>query len=87
MTISLIFGTLGILAGTLVITILGNIGIPAAEGSMLQMIAGGNTINPGLSLWTISFSFIFMLVVGILSSIYPVFYAMKIQPVEAMRQD
>jgi len=87
MTISLIFGTLGIVAGALVITILGNVGIPAAEGSMLQMIAGGNSINPGLSQWTILFSFIFMLVVGILSSIYPVFYAMKIQPVEAMRQD
>jgi ABC-type lipoprotein release transport system permease subunit len=87
MTISVIFGSLGILAGALVITILGNVGIPAAEGSMLQMIAGGNTINPGLSPWTIIFSFIFMLVVGILSSIYPVFYAMKIQPVEAMRQD
>lgn len=87
MTISLIFGTLGLVAGSIVISILGNMGIPAAEGSMLQMIAGGNTIHPGLSLWTISFSFIFMLVVGILSSIYPVFYAMKIQPVEAMRQD
>jgi len=87
MTISVIFGSLGILAGALVINILGKVGIPAAEGSMLQMIAGGNIINPGLSSWTIIFSFIFMLVVGILSSIYPVFYAMKIQPVEAMRQD
>ena len=87
MTISLIFGTLGMLAGALVISILGKVGIPATEGSLLQMIAGGNSINPGLSAWTISFSFIFMLVVGIFSSIYPVLFAMKIQPVEAMRQD
>lgn len=87
MTISIIFGTIGIIAGSLLITILGNIGIPAAEGSFLQMIAGGNSINPSLSAWTIGFSLIFMLVVGFLSSLYPVFYAMKIQPVEAMRED
>ncbi len=87
MTISLIFGTIGMIVGSLVITILGNIGIPAADGSFLQMIAGGNSINPSLSAWTIGFSFIFMLVVGVLSSLYPVFYAMKIQPVEAMREE
>jgi ABC-type lipoprotein release transport system permease subunit len=87
MTISLIFGILGMIAGAIVITILGKIGIPAEEGSLLQMIAGGNSINPGLSAWTIGFSFIFMFIVGILSSLYPVFFAMKIQPYEAMRQD
>jgi len=87
MTISLIFGSIGMIAGTVVISILGNIGIPAAEGSFLQMIAGGNSINPTLSSWTIGFSLIFMLVVGFLSSLYPVFYAMKIQPVEAMREE
>ncbi|MGL1891848.1 MAG: FtsX-like permease family protein [Spirochaetaceae bacterium] len=87
MTISLIFGTLGMIVGSLVITILGNIGIPAADGSFLQMIAGGNSINPSLSAWTIGFSLLFMFVVGVLSSLYPVFYAMKIQPVEAMREE
>ena len=87
MTISLIFGTLGMLAGAFVITILGRMGIPAPDGSILQMIAGGNSIHPELSTWTISFSFFFMLFVGIFSSLYPVIYAMKIQPVEAMRQE
>lgn len=86
MAISLIFGLLGMVAGSVVIALLGKGGIPATEGSMLQMIAGGNMIYPGLSSWTIAFSFVFMLIVGLLSSLYPVIFAMKIQPVEAMRE-
>lgn len=83
--ISFLFGTIGFLAGWLVIAILGGQGIPAPDGSMLQMIAGGNHIYPKLSLWTIGFSTVFMLVVGLVSCIYPLNLAMKIQPVEAMR--
>lgn len=85
MAISFIFGVLGMAAGAFVIILLGRAGIPATEGSMLQMIAGGNTIYPALSPWTVGSSLLFMAVVGLLSSLYPVFFAMKIQPVEAMR--
>lgn len=87
MTISFIFGMLGLLAGALAIGILGWKGIPATEGSMMQLIAGGNTLYPALSPWIAGFSVIFMLLVGLLSSIYPVLHALKISPVEAMRQD
>jgi ABC-type lipoprotein release transport system permease subunit len=87
LVISLIFGLSGMIAGSLVITLIGSAGIPAAEGTMLQMIAGGNTLYPALSGWALGAGFLFMILTALLSILYPVGFALQIQPVEAMREE
>ena len=87
MTISLIFGVIGIIAGALVLKLMGSAGITAPEGSVLQAMFGSSTIRPDLSLWTVGYSFLFICIIGILSSLYPVHFALKIKPVEAMGEE
>lgn len=84
MSISLVFGTIGLILGVGVIAIAHKAGIPASN-IIVQQLFGGRVLNPVLSPGSIISSYLIMLGIGFLSSLYPVRVALKIQPVEAMQ--
>jgi len=83
--ISGIFGLAGIVLGTIVLGILNGVGIEASN-MFLQVIFGGETLRPVISLQALITAFAVVAGIGIISSLYPVRVALKIQPVQAMRR-
>lgn len=84
MSISLVFGTIGLLAGALVIFLVNKAGIPT-ENVIVEMIFGGDVFRPVFDPMSPVVSYIVMVGIGLISSWYPVRVALKIQPVEAMQ--
>ena len=81
--ISLFFGGLGILLGSLTIGIVGAVKIET-ENLILQMLAGGPIIKPIISTASIIVSLLGMLAAGIGASLYPAMLALRIEPRQAM---
>lgn len=84
MSISLVFGTIGLLLGLLIIWILNMVGI-TAPNPFFEVLFGGSTLRPILDSGAILSSYLIMLGIGLISSWYPVRVALKIQPLEAMQ--
>ncbi|MGI6081728.1 MAG: ABC transporter permease [Limnochordia bacterium] len=82
--ISGLFGTIGVVAGFVVLFVLNLIGIPATN-IFLQIIFGGEVLRPVLSLSSVVMSLVTVTVIGVVASLYPVSIALKIQPVKAMQ--
>ncbi|MBN1686558.1 MAG: ABC transporter permease [Spirochaetales bacterium] len=81
--ISLFFGGLGILLGSLTIGIVGAARIET-QSLILQMLAGGSVIRPVISAGSIIVSLIGMLAAGVIASVYPAQLALRIEPRQAM---
>jgi putative ABC transport system permease protein len=81
--ISLFFGGLGILLGSLTIGIVGAAKIET-QNLILQMLAGGPIIKPIISTASIVVSLLGMLAAGIVASLYPALLALRIEPRQAM---
>ncbi len=81
--ISVIFGVLGILTGCLIILMLNLTGI-AAPNIFFEILFGGKILYPQISLNIITQAMGIILGISILSSIYPVIIALRIEPVKAM---
>ena len=81
--ISIFFGGLGILLGSLTIGIVRAAGIET-QSLILQMLAGGAVIKPIISAGSIIVSLIGMLAAGIIASLYPAQLALRIEPRQAM---
>jgi ABC-type lipoprotein release transport system permease subunit len=84
MSISLVFGTIGMLLGVTVIWIVNTVGIDAPN-EIFELLFGGSVLRPALNFNSILFAYLVMAGIGFLSSLYPVSIAMKIQPVQAMQ--
>ncbi|NLM26371.1 MAG: ABC transporter permease [Firmicutes bacterium] len=82
--ISGVFGGIGIIAGSLILLVLNITGIKAPN-LFFEIIFGGPVLKPGLSLESVVMSFIIVLVVGVVSSLYPTSIVMKTEPVKAMQ--
>jgi putative ABC transport system permease protein len=85
--VSVLFGFLGLVIGTGIIFLLQLVGIPAEAISFLGTLTTSNVLYPSLSFWTILYSLLFIGIVGILSSLYPVYYAVKISPIKALQEE
>ncbi|TFG60598.1 MAG: ABC transporter permease [Spirochaetales bacterium] len=83
--ISVVFGLIGIVAGSIAVSVLGAIGLKAGN-MFLQVLFGGPVLRPGISPASIVLSIAVVVAVGIISSLYPVSVALRIQPVKAMNQ-
>ncbi len=81
--ISGVFGIIGIITGSLIILVLNLTGI-AAPNIFFEILFGGKILYPQISLNIISNAMAIILGISILSSIYPVIIALRIQPVKAM---
>ncbi|MGI9256046.1 MAG: ABC transporter permease, partial [Salinispira sp.] len=83
-SISLIFGSVGLILGFLIVALLNAVGIPAPN-LFIQSLFGGEVLRPVFSITTVFIGYAVMLGIGFISSLYPVRVALKIQPLEAMQ--
>ena len=84
MSISLVFGTIGLLLGLLLILICNLVGI-RAPNLIIEDFFGEEILRPVLTFGTVFISYLVILGIGFISCLYPVRVALKIQPVEAMQ--
>ncbi|MEO8901711.1 MAG: FtsX-like permease family protein [Polyangiaceae bacterium] len=84
--VGLVFGTLGTLFGAGVIALLGKVGIPAGN-DVLMFFFSGPRLYPVLSSHNLLAALVIVLVVSIVSSVYPAWIAMRISPREAMQSE
>lgn len=82
--ISGIFGVAGLMVGSLILFVLNNTGIKAPN-MFFEIIFGGPILKPSLSLSSVVMSFVVVMIVGVVSSLYPTSIVMKTEPVKAMQ--
>jgi putative ABC transport system permease protein len=83
LSVTAIFGALGIALGAAVVTALGAAGIKA-DGEFLAVIYGGKVLRPAISAGPLVVSVVLILVMGLVSWIYPVALALKVTPLKAI---
>lgn len=80
-----IFGLIGIILGLIVIMILSATGIEAPN-VFFEVLFGGKVLHPRPSLGSILTSLVVVVVIGVVSSLYPVSIALKTKPAQAMQE-
>jgi ABC-type lipoprotein release transport system permease subunit len=80
------FGGLGILIGIIVIKIIPLLKI-SSDNDLIQLIYGGDTFMPHLSMGDISITVLQLLLVTLITIIYPVKIARSITPLDAISRD
>ncbi len=85
LTITLLFGLVGIVAGGLTVGLLNLLGLPA-NNLFLQILFGGSVLRPILSGGALVFSVVAVAVVGVVASLYPTSVALGVSPVQAMQK-
>ena len=83
LAISLLAGALGVLAGTTIIEIVNAMHISVSNNLLISML-GQATLRFPLSPQVALAGFLLAVILGVLSSLYPVRLALKIQPIEAL---
>lgn len=86
LTISVTFGLIGIVGGLTVIGILSLIGFEATNG-FLQVLFAGPELHPIVTLHNIGYTFLGVIVLGIIASLYPLGVALRVQPIKAMQTE
>lgn len=81
--ITLVFGLIGLAAGSLIILALNRVGIPT-DNDALKFLGGGGIIRPTVTSAPIAFSLVFMGIIAAFSWMYPVFIALKVSPLKAI---
>ena len=84
--IGLASGAVGAFIGTLLLLFLGKVGIPAASEQM-RFFFSGPRLFPSVTPAEIAFSLATVLIVSMISSIYPAWLAMRVSPREAMQSE
>jgi putative ABC transport system permease protein len=83
LSVTAVFGALGMALGLAVVAALHAAGIPA-ESDFLAVIYGGSVLRPAVSAYPVIVSLILILVMGLVSWIYPVALALKVTPLKAI---
>ena len=81
--IAVVFGTVGIVVGAAITTVIGAIGIES-QNMVLQVLMGGPTLRPVVTAGSVLSSLIAVIISGLGASLYPVAVALRVQPVTAM---
>jgi ABC-type lipoprotein release transport system permease subunit len=84
--VGLAFGTIGALVGGALVTTLGKVGIPAFN-DVFMFFFSGPRLYPALGTQNLLFALVVVLIVSVVSSIYPAWIAMRISPREAMQSE
>jgi ABC-type lipoprotein release transport system permease subunit len=84
--VGLAFGALGTLLGATLVAVLSKVGIPAAN-DVFMFFFSGPRLYPALGTDNLVLALLIVLVVSMLSSIYPAWIAMRISPREAMQSE
>ncbi|MBN1523210.1 MAG: FtsX-like permease family protein [Spirochaetales bacterium] len=85
LVITALFGTAGVLLGSIFIWILNMTGIEATN-MFFRVLFGGDVLKPGLSANSIVSALAAVGILGAAASLYPVSVALKISPVRAMQK-
>jgi ABC-type lipoprotein release transport system permease subunit len=90
--LALLSGSLGALLGAQITLFLQDVGIPAATQStqtteVLIFLFGGPRLYPTVAPSHLLFGLGVILVVGLVSALYPAFLATRIQPIQAMQTE
>ena len=86
LTLSITAGLGGVLLGALLIGIIKGIGIQSSN-VFFEILFGGTTLRPVLSLSSVFWSLVSTVGIGVLSSLYPTAVALRISPVRAMQKN
>ncbi len=84
--VGILFGTLGSALGALILTILGKRGIPASS-DVLTFFFSGPRLYPTVGGQNLVFALVIVLVVSVISSLYPAWIATRVSPREAMQSE
>jgi putative ABC transport system permease protein len=84
LSISLVFGLIGVAVGAIVIGILNAAGVPAPN-QFFRILFGGEVLHPVLPVSSLLYALGIMVLIGIVASLYPVIVALRIQPVQAIQ--
>jgi len=84
MALGLVAGTLGAGIGAGFVKVLGNVGLPATSEQMVFLFSGPR-LFPTVELHHLFFASIVILLVSIISTLYPALIATKVEPVVAMQ--
>jgi ABC-type lipoprotein release transport system permease subunit len=79
-------GTLGALLGAALLLVLGKVGIPAAS-DVMSFFFSGPRLYPTVGVTQLLFALVTVLVVSVVSGIYPAWLAMRVSPREAMQSE
>ncbi|MBN2738070.1 MAG: ABC transporter permease [Spirochaetales bacterium] len=82
--ISIVFGTIGIIAATIALNVTGAIGIEAPN-MFFEVILGGKVLYPVISISALIAGLISVILISLIACIYPLVLALRIQPVTAMQ--
>jgi ABC-type antimicrobial peptide transport system permease subunit len=81
-----VFGLIGLAAGTAVLLVLGATGL-AAPNLFFQVLFGGPVLHPVVSPAAALTAVLAVVVIGLLASLYPVRLALRVRPVQAMQSE
>lgn len=84
--VGLAFGVVGALVGGALVQVLGKVGIPALN-AVFTFFFSGPRLYPLFALPNLIFALVVVLIVSVVSSIYPAWIAMRISPREAMQSE
>jgi ABC-type lipoprotein release transport system permease subunit len=84
--VGVLFGALGALVGSALITWLGHAGIPAAN-DIFMFFFSGPRLHPSLAGQNLILALAIVFLVSVISSIYPAILAMRVSPREAMQAE
>jgi putative ABC transport system permease protein len=86
LSISVVFGLIGVAVGAIVIGILNATGV-RAPNQFFQILFGGEVLHPALPLSSLLYALGIMVLIGFVASLYPVAVALRIQPVQAIQAE
>lgn len=86
LTITVVFGVVGIILGTALIQLLGALEIEATN-MLLNALFGGPVFKPRLSIGSVFMSLGVVVLIAIVSYLYPMRVALKIQPIRAIQSE
>ncbi|HEX3020640.1 MAG TPA: FtsX-like permease family protein [Chitinispirillaceae bacterium] len=84
--LSAVFGGAGIVVGIIAVNIVAAFNIPT-DNDMVQLLFGGDTFKPFLSLFDIGLALIQLIIVTLIAVIYPIRVASNIKPLDAISRD
>jgi ABC-type antimicrobial peptide transport system permease subunit len=83
--LGLLAGGLGALFGAGTVTWLGRVGIPAGTTDILIFLFAGPRLHPSVGLSNLVIGVVIIMIVSVVSTLYPARLASRIQPVVAMQ--
>jgi ABC-type lipoprotein release transport system permease subunit len=86
LTLGLVFGGAGALLGAAIVAWLGATGI-RATADVMYFFFSGPSLYPRLSAGNVLWAMLIVLLVSVLSTLYPAFLAARVPPVRAMQTD